>query len=148
MLNGTMCATERALCCLVENYQTPDVCPPFILRGVDTNTAFTFRVSLYLRYSGHICRDGTSYHGLKSCQRTCRESKSRCLVFVLVKYVIHSHAYAVSSGIRHMHYSGLRYVNVLSKYCCCVNIAAWIELQALHVQDLITEHISTKRLFQ
>jgi len=24
MLNGTMCATERALCCLVENYQTPD----------------------------------------------------------------------------------------------------------------------------
>ena len=26
MLNGTMCATERALCCLVENYQTPDVC--------------------------------------------------------------------------------------------------------------------------
>ena len=25
MLNGTMCATERALCCLVENYQTPDV---------------------------------------------------------------------------------------------------------------------------
>ena len=26
MLNGTMCATERALCCLVENYQTLDVC--------------------------------------------------------------------------------------------------------------------------
>ncbi|KAG2126582.1 hypothetical protein DEU56DRAFT_903392 [Suillus clintonianus] len=24
MLNETMCATERALCCLVENYQTPD----------------------------------------------------------------------------------------------------------------------------
>ncbi|KAI6132923.1 hypothetical protein EV401DRAFT_1914940 [Pisolithus croceorrhizus] len=24
MLNGTMCATERALCCLVENYQTPE----------------------------------------------------------------------------------------------------------------------------
>ncbi|EEB87254.1 hypothetical protein MPER_15476, partial [Moniliophthora perniciosa FA553] len=22
MLNGTLCATERALCCLVENYQT------------------------------------------------------------------------------------------------------------------------------
>jgi seryl-tRNA synthetase len=28
MLNGTLCATERALCCLVENYQTPDVRPP------------------------------------------------------------------------------------------------------------------------
>lgn len=27
MLNGTLCATERALCCLVENYQTPEVCP-------------------------------------------------------------------------------------------------------------------------
>jgi seryl-tRNA synthetase len=26
MLNGTLCATERALCCLAENYQTPDVC--------------------------------------------------------------------------------------------------------------------------
>lgn len=25
MLNGTLCATERALCCIVENYQTPDV---------------------------------------------------------------------------------------------------------------------------
>ena len=25
MLNGTLCATERALCCLVENYQTENV---------------------------------------------------------------------------------------------------------------------------
>ena len=25
MLNGTLCAAERALCCLVENYQTPEV---------------------------------------------------------------------------------------------------------------------------
>lgn len=25
MLNGTLCATERALCCLVENYQTAEV---------------------------------------------------------------------------------------------------------------------------
>jgi seryl-tRNA synthetase len=24
MLNGTLCATERALCCVVENWQTPD----------------------------------------------------------------------------------------------------------------------------
>ncbi|GHJ88793.1 hypothetical protein NliqN6_5195 [Naganishia liquefaciens] len=24
MLNGTLCATERALCCVMENYQTPD----------------------------------------------------------------------------------------------------------------------------
>jgi len=27
MLNGTLCATERALCCIVENYQTPEVSP-------------------------------------------------------------------------------------------------------------------------
>lgn len=25
MLNGTLCATERALCCVVENWQTPEV---------------------------------------------------------------------------------------------------------------------------
>lgn len=32
MLNGTLCATERALCCLVENYQTPEVkLPLFVL---------------------------------------------------------------------------------------------------------------------
>lgn len=24
MLNGTMCATERTMCCIVENYQTPE----------------------------------------------------------------------------------------------------------------------------
>jgi len=24
-LNSTLCATERALCCLLENYQTPEV---------------------------------------------------------------------------------------------------------------------------
>lgn len=36
MLNGTMCATERTMCCIVENYQTaegvrvPDVLQPFM----------------------------------------------------------------------------------------------------------------------
>ena len=38
MLNGTLCATERALCCIVENYQTPDV-------------SFTFQV-LHRRWRG------------------------------------------------------------------------------------------------
>jgi len=33
MLNGTLCATERAMCCLVENYQTEDgVAIPEVLR--------------------------------------------------------------------------------------------------------------------
>jgi seryl-tRNA synthetase len=36
MLNGTLCATERTLCCILENYQTedglrvPEVLQPFI----------------------------------------------------------------------------------------------------------------------
>jgi seryl-tRNA synthetase len=24
LLNGTLCATERTLCCIMENYQTPE----------------------------------------------------------------------------------------------------------------------------
>jgi len=41
MLNGTLCATERALCCLVENYQTPDVrCFLFITSGSNFNVIF------------------------------------------------------------------------------------------------------------
>ncbi|KAI0943143.1 hypothetical protein AcV7_002373 [Taiwanofungus camphoratus] len=33
MLNGTLCATERALCCIVENYQTPEgLIVPEVLR--------------------------------------------------------------------------------------------------------------------
>jgi hypothetical protein len=40
MLNGTLCATERTLCCILENYQTeeglvvPEVLRPF-MGGVD-----------------------------------------------------------------------------------------------------------------
>ena len=36
MLNGTMCATERTMCCILENYQTaegvnvPEVLQPFM----------------------------------------------------------------------------------------------------------------------
>jgi seryl-tRNA synthetase len=40
LLNGTLCATERTLCCIVENYQTPEgvkvpeVLQPF-MGGID-----------------------------------------------------------------------------------------------------------------
>lgn len=40
MLNGTLCATQRTLCCIVENYQTaegvvvPEVLRPF-MGGID-----------------------------------------------------------------------------------------------------------------
>ena len=33
LLNGTLCATERTLCCIMENYQTPEgVIVPEVLR--------------------------------------------------------------------------------------------------------------------
>jgi seryl-tRNA synthetase len=39
MLNATLCATERTLCCILENYQTPEgVVVPEVLRkfvGID-----------------------------------------------------------------------------------------------------------------
>lgn len=38
-LNATLCATERTLCCILENYQTEDVCP--MLNFCDIKTANT-----------------------------------------------------------------------------------------------------------
>lgn len=38
MLNGTLCATERALCCIVENYQTPEVSSGGVMPGVRLTT--------------------------------------------------------------------------------------------------------------
>ena len=48
MLNGTLCATERALCCIVENYQTPEVGvllrpPPYLIYKI---MSFIFRQGL------------------------------------------------------------------------------------------------------
>ena len=51
MLNGTMCATERTMCCIVENYQTPEgvnvpeVLQPFMggLKFLPYNEAATKR---------------------------------------------------------------------------------------------------------
>ncbi|TIA69016.1 hypothetical protein E3P92_03766 [Wallemia ichthyophaga] len=44
MLNGTMCATERAMCCLVENWQTEDglVVPPALRRYMDDREFIPF----------------------------------------------------------------------------------------------------------
>jgi len=36
-LNGTLCATTRTLCCILENYQTEDVSPPFEYSGLTGN---------------------------------------------------------------------------------------------------------------
>lgn len=51
MLNGTMCATERTMCCIMENYQTPEgvnvpeVLQPFMggLKFLPYNEAATKR---------------------------------------------------------------------------------------------------------
>lgn len=40
-LNSTLCATERALCCLLENYQTPEVCKPNALRALKLSGPLT-----------------------------------------------------------------------------------------------------------
>lgn len=50
MLNGTLCATERALCCLVENHQTPDVSPSAITTPVGANGRELRRVSSFRRF--------------------------------------------------------------------------------------------------
>jgi hypothetical protein len=57
MLNGTLCATERALCCLVENYQTPDVCP--------SATDICGRVLMRLTGSYHSGGVATLYAGTR-----------------------------------------------------------------------------------
>ena len=61
MLNGTLCATERALCCLVENYQTPEVYPDQPLQGTVTDVAC--RVYGSQRCSSRICKAATSFLG-------------------------------------------------------------------------------------
>ena len=59
MLNGTLCATERALCCLVENYQTPEV------RLLPAATSITI--------AEKMCRVWSSP---SLCARTCRAGSS------------------------------------------------------------------------
>ena len=62
MLNGTLCATERALCCLVENYQTPDVrFWQFVIALVIT--PLSPRDWLFLSHCGHTCKAVISYLG-------------------------------------------------------------------------------------
>ena len=41
MLNGTLCATERTMCCILENYQTKDgITVPEVLRPYMGGMAF------------------------------------------------------------------------------------------------------------
>ena len=80
MLNSTLCATSRAICCLLENYQTDEgvglknasgfsTCPPFILANpLITSTPFyTFHVGGIL--GGHEERESRTFVGCFSGEK-------------------------------------------------------------------------------
>lgn len=69
MLNGTLCATERALCCLVENFQTPTVCPFLLIRRAPLIRRC--RVSIFRYRFRSTCKVG------RSCRTLCRTSRRR-----------------------------------------------------------------------
>lgn len=68
MLNGTLCATERALCCIVENYQTPEVSPACFLDESVTVQGMRIPQALqpymqgreFLPYTAELPKDSTS----------------------------------------------------------------------------------------
>lgn len=67
-LNSTLCATERALCCILENYQTEDVRQSSLCRCAWANLS---RASTYQRHCGSTFQDRrNSCRSRKSCQRT------------------------------------------------------------------------------
>lgn len=72
MLNGTLCATERALCCVVENYQTPEVSVPQF--SPNTSLIPSSRVWLFLNRSDRTCKGGISYLSSESSPRHCRKN--------------------------------------------------------------------------
>jgi len=85
MLNGTLCATERALCCLVENYQTPDVgfAFLFLLRCVtDRKTAGGGGSRAFAALHG---RTGISAVGAGAAQRVAEESQCIKLGVVILQ---------------------------------------------------------------
>jgi hypothetical protein len=61
MLNGTLCATERALCCLVENHQTPEVNPDLLLQESSLTSAC--RAYGFQRCYDRIYKAASSYLG-------------------------------------------------------------------------------------
>lgn len=75
MLNGTLCATERALCCLVENYQTPEVCFELSFPRPDksmlTYPLWSHRAYESQRYSSHTWVVRISYRSRRSYRSIC-----------------------------------------------------------------------------
>lgn len=74
MLNGTLCATERALCCIVENYQTPEV-RPRRPRSASEIPELTSRALMAHRACGYPSRCKSTWAGATSCP-TCASCPS------------------------------------------------------------------------
>ena len=93
MLNGTLCATERALCCLVENYQTPEVRFDLAFPGSNkmilTYPPRSHRVYESRKYSSRTWVARTSYRSRRSYRNTCNgRNKLSLLSFVSPSIVI------------------------------------------------------------
>jgi len=88
MLNGTLCATERALCCLVENYQTAEV-----RRAADGYmNKLTSRVSGYQKLCNPTCKVETSFLTRPSCRevRPAPRRSDLCPVRLGSVYIMHA----------------------------------------------------------
>ena len=76
-LNGTLCAAERTLCCVLENYQTEDV--SVLLSGGNRSSQLTWvRVSWCQNLSGSTFREPLSFfHTLRNFPRTQPQREQR-----------------------------------------------------------------------
>lgn len=75
-LNSTLCATERALCCLLENFQTEEVC--FVLADLREYLLICDRDSTYQSHSESTYQVLQSLLlSQKSCQRTPLRKRPR-----------------------------------------------------------------------
>lgn len=69
-LNSTLCATERALCCLLENFQTEDVSRPSLYTARKYHSHSILRVSMYPSHCESTFQGRrSSYRFRKNCQR-------------------------------------------------------------------------------
>jgi len=88
-LNGTLCATTRTLCCILENYQTEDVPPiPLFLFSIER---WWNRVLMYRKCCKDIWEEWNSFHIRVICQRilllrnveVCKQNLHRKLLKLL-----------------------------------------------------------------
>lgn len=77
-LNATLCATERTLCCVLENYQREDVCALPISLLLIIAKSFHHRVSRSPKFYGSTSlATQSSFRMSRNCPRTRLHRKSR-----------------------------------------------------------------------